>query len=126
MFLPVTLKHSDKQTHIQTTMATQTTTTFTKTEAETYFTACAERMMAEGLTLAQALALYHEKYPDVPTYLSAGEEDEHVDCIRCHDCGKNRDGELWISTPCECGETVTYRVRTDESGEETYTVYNMH
>ena len=110
-------------------MATKTETiytfSYTKTESEAYFAELAERMMAKEITSTEAHALYRKKYPEVPTYLH--EEEDPADCVHCFDCGKNRngDGERWYAKPCECGEWQTYRVTTDENGEETYTLYSM-
>ena len=112
------LKHSE-QAHTNTTMAT--TITYTKTQAETYFATLAERMMAKEITGEEAKALYSAKYPEVPTYLH--EDEDPADCVHCFDCGKNRNGEKWVFEACECGEARTYKVTTDDNGEETYTLY---
>lgn len=114
------LKHSE-QAHTNTTMAT--TITYTKTQKETYFAEVAERMMAKEITSTEAHALLNEKYPDVPTYLH--EDEDPADCVHCFDCGKNRNDERWFAEACECGEAKTYKVTTDDNGEETYTVYGM-
>lgn len=100
-----------------------TTVTYTKTQKDTYFAELAERMMAKEITAKEASAIYEAKYPSVPDYLH--EETDPADCIHCFECGKNRNGERWFANACECGEARTYKVTTDENGEETYTVYGM-
>lgn len=107
-------------------MATQTQTvysfTYTKTQKDTYFADLAERMMAKKITSEEAHALLNEKYPDIPTYLH--DEEDPADCLHCRECGENRgDVAEYPQDACECGEWSTYRVTTDNNGEETYTLY---